>query len=428
LNFSPRAGVAWDLKGDGRTSIRVSGGTFYDYPSTYYMTALTNAPPWNPRFTRNNVRFEDPWANEPGGDPFPLAYGLNVGRDAPWPNYALVNAIDYQSPNPQVSTWNLSLQKQIGTDWLVSVSYLGNTTTHLFSTQHINPAVFLGLGPCTLNGVSYATCSTTANTDQRRRLSLEVPQYGQYFGYVNRVDTGGKAGYNGLLLSVQRRAARGVTVNANYTWSHCISDPGGDSSTSLGSGNGGYTNPYSRHFDRGNCSTAGTDRRHVVNLSGVAETPRFSNSTLRAVASNWRFSPILKILSGDSMNITTTLDRALNGIGNQRVNQILGDPYGDKSVKNYLNPAAFALPAMGSLGNVGAGAIRGPGSWQFDAAVSRSFQVRETQRVEFRAEAFNVTNAVRMNDPNTVQNSNIFGQVISAQDPRIMQFAVKYLF
>lgn len=83
---------------------------------------------------------------------------------------------------------------------------------------------------------------------------------------------------------------------------------------------------------------------------------------------------------------------------------------------------------MGTLGNSGRSAIRGPGSWQFDAALSRTFQFRETQKLEFRAEAFNLTNSFRMNNPTTNFNSNIFGQVTSAQDPRIMQFALKYVF
>jgi hypothetical protein len=121
-------------------------------------------------------------------------------------------------------------------------------------------------------------------------------------------------------------------------------------------------------------------------------------------------------------------DVGLSGIGGQRVNQILADPYGDKSVKNYLNPKAFAQPAPGTLGNSGAGAIRGPGTWQFDAALSRTFQVREAQKLEFRAEAFNVTNAFRMTNPTTVLNSNTFGQVTAALDPRIMQFALKFVF
>ncbi|PYS55817.1 MAG: hypothetical protein DMG13_02405 [Acidobacteria bacterium] len=99
------------------------------------------------------------------------------------------------------------------------------------------------------------------------------------------------------------------------------------------------------------------------------------------------------------MNITTSQDRALNGLPTQRVNQVLADPYGDKTVKHFLNPAAFALPALGTFDNAGANSVRGPSTWQFDAAVSRSFQLRETQRMEFRAEAFNVTNSFRMADP-----------------------------
>ena len=146
------------------------------------------------------------------------------------------------------------------------------------------------------------------------------------------------------------------------------------------------------------------------------------------MASGWRFSPILKILSGDQLTIVTNQDRSLNGGNNQRVNQVLGNPYGNRTPRNFLNPAAFALPALGTLGNVGAGSLAGPGTWQFDTSLFRTFQVREKQRLEFRAEAFNVTNAFRMNDPTTNLNSNTFGQVISAKDPRIMQFALKYVF
>jgi hypothetical protein len=112
----------------------------------------------------------------------------------------------------------------------------------------------------------------------------------------------------------------------------------------------------------------------------------------------------------------------------QHVNQILGDPYGDKSVSNYLNPRAFAIPDRGTLGNSGLGAIAGPGSWQFDVAISRTFQFTESQKMEFRAEAFNLTNSFRMNDPVTTFNSNTFGQITSAKEPRIMQFALKYFF
>jgi hypothetical protein len=444
-NFSPRLGFAWDVGGDGRTSVRVSAGRFFDYPSPFWWQGLDLNAPFTQRIARTNVNFQNPWANEPGGDPFPLPYGHTVTANAPWPPYLTTLAPDtYDLPNLHVDQWNLSIQRQVRSNWLVSATYLGNTTTHLPSTKNLNPAVFLGLGSCTLAGVTYPTCSTTANQNQRRRLSLGNPATAQYFSDLLIIDAGGKANYNGLLLAVQHRPARGVTVSANYTWAHCISDPGGDQV--LRSANTvGYTNPDSRRFDRGNCITAGSDIRQFLNLTSVAEVPQFSNRSLRLVGSGWRISPILKIRSGDYLSVTTNVDRALNaivqagapspatpGIG-QRVNQVLASPYGNKTAANYLNPAAFALPAMGTLGNMGRASVRGPGFWQFDLALSRTFQLREAQKVEFRAEAFNLTNSVRLNDPDTNLNSNTFGQIIPtavspAFDPRIMQFALKYFF
>jgi hypothetical protein len=245
---------------------------------------------------------------------------------------------------------------------------------------------------------------------------------------VIHIDTGGTANYNGLLLSVQHRAARGVTIIGNYTWSHCIGDPYSISAIGGNAANSGWVDPDNRRYDRGNCTTAATDRQHVVNVSGVAETPRFSGAALRAVASGWRFSPIFKVLSGDAMSITTTQDRALNGRNPQHGDQILGNPYGDGTAKDFLNPRAFAQPALGTLGNAGLGSVRGPYTWQFDAALSRVFSVTEAKKLEFRAEAFNVTNGFRFMDPDVTVNSNTFGQVITAYDPRIMQFALKYLY
>jgi hypothetical protein len=221
----------------------------------------------------------------------------------------------------------------------------------------------------------------------------------------------------------------GITLSGNYTWSHCITDttPGGRMQFSTNA-NDSWINPDNRRFDRGNCWAVAADRRHVFNLSAVAETPRFTNRALNVAASGWRFSPIFKILSGGYLSITTNQDRALNGVANQRVNQLMANVYGNKTPSNYLNAAAFALPAFGTFGNSGAGSVRGPGTWQFDLSVSRTFQIREAQKLDFRAEAFNVTNSFHMKDPVVTQNSNTFGQVLTAYDPRIMQFALKWVF
>jgi carboxypeptidase family protein len=425
-NFSPRLGFAWDVNGDGRTSIRASAGRFYDFPHTQYQN-LATAAPYFPRFAVNDVDLEFPWRNYPGGDPFPLPYGSAVGRNAPWVPFSLVNVISYDSPNMQATQWNLTIQKQVA-DWVVSAGYLGTHTIHIWSTKQSNPSVFLGTGPCTLNGVQYSTCSTTANADQRRVLMLENPAKGQFYGYMPTIDTGGTASYNGMILSASRRAARGVTLNANYTWSHCITDPSGETVAIGTSSNTGWID---RSLERGNCATASSDRRHILNVSGVASTPQFSNTTLRAVASNWRFSPIVKVMTGSYLNITTSTDRALNGTPGQKVNQILEDPYGDKTVGFYLNAKAFAQPATGTVGTIGRNSIVGPGLWQFDLALSRTFQLREQQKLEFRADAFNVTNSFHPGNPTVNLNSGNFGQITSTAtggDPRIMQFALKYIF
>jgi hypothetical protein len=137
-------------------------------------------------------------------------------------------------------------------------------------------------------------------------------------------------------------------------------------------------------------------------------------------------------------------DRALTGnIANQRANQVLGDPYGDRSaINNYLNPAAFAAPALGTISNMRGYALVGPPSFGLDMAITRSFTLpaHESQRIEFRAEAFNVTNSLRRDplatnnplyDPATFytsSNTSTFGQIKNAADPRIMQFALKYVF
>ena len=421
-HFSPRVGLAWS-PGDGKTSIRAGFGTFYDIIPNGIHNASNIAPPLVPRILVNNARLDDPWATYPGGNPFPTSRG----PDAPFPLYSTYAIMKFNTKNPLSSQWNLSIQRQIGSNWLVSGSYLGSNTAHFWTVKSENPALFLGLDPCTLNNVRYAVCSTTANTDQRRPLMLANPQVGQYFSFVNSIDDGGTSNYNGLLLSVQRRVSRGMTLSTNYTWSHCISD---QFQNSLNGGTGGstYTDPNNRRADRGNCTTSAIDRRHVFNLTAVVESPEFSNAKLRGVAGNWRLSPLLRISSGQFLTATTSSDIALSGISNQRLSQALPSLYGDGSIGHYLNSAAFAVPAAGTLGNLGPGTILGPATWQFDAALSRAFQFKETRRIELRAEAFNLTNSFRKGNPTTNINSNIFGQINSALDPRIMQFALKYVF
>jgi hypothetical protein len=323
-------------------------------------------------------------------------------------------AVDYDMNAPTTHSWNLSLQRQVTSDWFATASYLGSHTIHLWTQQALNPAIWI------------PGQSTRANIQQRRRFSLERPADGLFYGNVDRFDAGGTASYHGLLISVRRRPMSGVTVNANYTWSHCIGDP--DTGSGLPSAGNSYVDPNDRSSDRGNCDA---DRRHNLNLTSVVETPTFVNPTLNALATGWRLSGLYRFTTGEYLTVTTGVDRALNGLnaGRQRADQILDNPYGDRnSLTNYLNRNAFALPALGSLGNMDRANVLGPSRWQFDVALSRIFQLSEAQRLEFRAEAFNVTNSLRRGNPTTNLSSNLFGQINSSEDPRIMQFALKYSF
>jgi hypothetical protein len=369
--------------------------------------------------------FDNPWLGYPGGNPFP---------SIPSPNSTFpttVAYINYPSDMkiPYVHQWNLSLQRQVGTDWLVSANYIGNSTIHISGAIESNPVIYLPGSSCVIAGVPYNPCSSTTNTNQRRELFLQNPAEGKYYGPIISVDDGGTSNYNGLLLSVQRRRSRGLTVQGNYTWSHCI----GDTFVAMGGQVTAGVYPGRRGNERANCGAGGTstggDLRHVFNLSTVYETPQFSSGTLRALGSGWQISGIVRLQTGNYLTVTSGFDTALtNATGNSRADQVLADPYApNKSVDQWLNAAAFARPANGAWGNSSKN-ILGPGRITIDMGLTRKFRVRESQSVEFRVEAFNLPNHVNPLNPITALNNQNFGKIQMAGDPRILQLALKYLF
>ena len=183
-----------------------------------------------------------------------------LSPDVIFPTSGTYVSIPLHLKMPYIHQWNLSLQKQMGSDWLASASYLGSSVIHQLVTVEANPAVYLPGASCVLNGVTYTPCSSTSNTTQRRKLSLQNPDQGKYYGNIFEVDDNGTRSYNALLLSVQRRRSKGITVQGNYTWSHCI-----DNGT-VPSFNTTRGPADRRKEDRGNCEL---DRRHNLNMSIV---------------------------------------------------------------------------------------------------------------------------------------------------------------
>ncbi len=403
-SFAPRVGVVW-TPGDGQTSVRASWGIFLDAPHLFFNTRFANNPPWGAQITIPNPAggFTDPYQTYAGGNPFPA---LNTQwQTAAFPTGGVYVNTPINTQPTSLQQWNLSLQRQLK-EWLVAVSYLGTKSTHLWRATELNPAVF---GPG----------ATTGNTNARRVLTLQNADQGRFYGTIGQLDDTGRASYNSLFLQVQRRLKNRLSALTNWTLSKCMSDPATTEITGPT-----IVNPANPDLDYGPCSS---DRRHVINLSIVYTTPQLSGAA-GALFSNWQFSPLVRWQSGNHGSVTTGVDSALTGMGGQRAVQILDNPYGDGTPGNYLNRAAFASPTTGTYSTLAPFTILNPSSFQNDLAISRTFRIREAQSLQFRWEIFNVINRVNFLAPVTALNSANFGKILTAGDPRIMQFALKFNF
>jgi hypothetical protein len=407
-NFAPRLGIVWDPKGDGKTSIRASWGMFYDLPHTLFFYVYSSAPPWGNRVTLTNPAggFKNPWLGFPGGNPFPS----NLTPDFNFPSGGSYATNNFNLHTTYLEQWNISIQRQLARDWMVSANYMGNNTIHLWTNTDLNPAVYQG------------SSSTTGNTAARRVLTLINPTQGAYYSSLPVLDDGGTGSYNALLLSVNKRLAQNYTISANYTLSHCISDL-----VTSEFRNTLYLDPTNRRYDRSNCSTG--DRRHLFNLSAVASTPKFNNRALQAIAGNWRVSGIFRVQAGPYLNILSGVDSALNGIASQRVNLLRTDPVAaNPTADQYFNSGAFGTPTNGTFGNIGPYNVLGRGQFNLDMGITRSFRIKEGQSLEVRGEAFQILNHPILQQPNVTFNSTSFGKTTTAIGERIMQFAIKYTF
>jgi hypothetical protein len=370
------------------------------------------------------------------------------GADYPYSAalYSLFISMPYDIKTTRNHSWNVAFQQQVGDNMAFSTTYLGNHMVNMWGVVDGNPGVIpagaTATGPCTLKlpaggTQTFSNCST-APLDLRRELSQLSPGVGQYYGYLDWISDAGWQTYHGLMLQFQRRSAGGITTSGNYTISTCeglISQ--GQAPLNVATG---YMKPVSLvnppsdaatqaifDEDTGRC---GTWRRHIFNFTASVETPRFGGAAVRALASGWRLSGIFRGNSGSPLTVTTGTDRALSGIQTttQRPNQVLGNPYGDETINNWLNPAAFSQPALGTYGNSGRNAYDGPGRKVVDLSLVRSFRIGNGHRIEARVEAFNAFNWFLLDNPNTTLSSATFGRITSSGDPRIMQFAMKYEF
>ena len=446
-NLNPRVGVSWDPRADGRTSVRAGYGLTGDFVTGQFFFDSKSAPPFGLEQRLTGTSFDDPWGAVGRTNPYPVStlYSPNFPFAADL--YALFVTVPYDIKTTRNHSWNVALQQQVGDNMAFSVTYLGNHMVNVWGTVDNNPALVTTAGatataPCTANlpgqaPQTFANCN--GSLDQRREFSLLNPAVGQFYGYLDTITDAGWQDYQGVLFNVQRRSIGGITTSANYTISRCeglINQGGGPLNVATG-----YTRPVSLlnppsaadtkklyEVDKGRC----TDwRKHIANLTASVETPQFSSTAVRALASGWRLSGVFRAQSGSPLTVTAGIDRALSGIQatTQRANQVKDNPYGDGTLNKWLDPAAFAQPAFGTYGTSERNAYDGPGFRTLDLSLVRQFGLGNNRRLEARVEAFNALNWFILANPGVNLSAATFGRITSTSvDPRIMQFALKYQF
>jgi Carboxypeptidase regulatory-like domain len=430
LNLSPRLGFVYDPRGDGKTTIRAGGGILFDSLGTFLTYRVTgqNAP-WGVTVTESSgpYQFNNPWSTVPGGNPFPLP--LFPPSSYVFPLNATDTFLPPKALPPVLKTWNLGVQHQFAANWIATITYLGNETSHLMVGNEFNPAVYIpgtcGSGPC----------STTSNTQARRVLTLINPSAGKYFSATDLADNGISANYEGVLASIEHRLADNYTILANYTYSRCH---GVVPVTSLGGPT--IQNPSNPRGDYGPCSY---DVPNLFNASVVYYSHFGSRGALSFLLSNWQIAPLMRYETGFPINPLSGRDNSLTGIGLDRPNVVAGQPtYTGTSHSSrlfqWVNPARFTQNTTGTFGNAGHFSLRTPGYFDVDAAVSRIFKVAEHYNLEARVEAFNLTNHPNFGGPtpstggslgpNPTLSSSSFGRITTAGDPRILQGAIKFTF
>jgi hypothetical protein len=266
-----------------------------------------------------------------------------------------------------------------------------------------------------LNPAVYSPGATPATTNARRLFAG--------LGDVEIATPYQSSNFHSLQVNVTSRSSRGLMLLGTYVWSKTI-----DNGSSTVEGNTSWTRDSNNTgLDRG---PADFDVRHKANISFIYDLPAVQgHSILNALLDDWQVNGIFTVSSGLPFTVRSGTDRSLTGIG-QDAADLAGDPTrpAGADVTQWFNAQAFVQAALGTFGNVGRNSLRGPGYSSLDLALFRNIPLPRV-RLQFRAEAFNALNHTNFSNPNaTVTAGANFGRILSAADPRVIQFGLKVLF
>jgi hypothetical protein len=429
--FQPRAGVAWDLKGDGKTAFRFGFGRYLSRTQVIGdLLAMSNNPPWTQNvdtgWQAGTLRLAD----------CPVCRSLDtIGP-------GLKNAVAGVSPDTQFAAtninfrppeswqWNVTVSREVMKDTIVEASYIGNKGSHIWRRAvPYNPAV-LSARPQIAQAQRFAPDTVNA-------LFNENKVY-KGLGPIMASESTGESNYNALQVWVNRRFSNRLAFQAAYTWSHAITN------VPLTSFTNATTDPFNYDLDRGE---ADLDRRQMFVANAVYVMPSFKKqgAFVSNVLGDWQVNTIVSLLDGTPLDVISGADTAgLGSAGTQRPDLVPGQSIYLKTGNKlqYLNPKAFALPGVGRFGTLGRGAVVGPGIANVDFSVNKNWSLTERYRVQFRAEMFNFFNHanltaadVGLSFQNVASNATFgqpgntnFGFLGRSRGPREVQFGLKFTF
>lgn len=401
--IDPRLAFAWSPDKNGRTVLRGGYGLYHEDGQLDDQ----NLPISNEVFAYSLSNKTTPNLSYPITPFLANTAGIVSPRDD-----------DRLRKDTYVEEWGVSVQRQLPANFVGTVSYVGSKGVHLLTLSEVN------------------VVNPSTNT-------RPYPSFGQVSWRGNKDNSN----YNGLSVSAKRSFSDGILLAANYMWSHEIDDG------SNGSGDGDSLVPQNVACQACERASGIWDARHVLNANAIYELPfgqgkRFLDNpgALRAVAGGWRVTSSFIGHTGFPVNVLINRSSSSVPDGNttdQRPNLVPGvslAPPGGASIRQWINPAAFAAPADGTFGNAPRNAVRGPGAWQMDMGIGKRIPLAERAHIEFRSEFFNIFNHPQYGLPQATFGVPGFGAItqtvntttpvspVGSGTPREIQFALKVAF